>query len=98
MARLARVKPGLSHAQYRGGDVFEASDEEWQAFGDKFEEVRRPRRRPPPEPPDVTDAALQLAAELRIDLDEVEGSGQDGRITIRDVRAYATTLERESEG
>ena len=33
----------------------------------------------------ATEAALREAEDAGIDLDEVEGSGADGRITIRDV-------------
>lgn len=89
MGKLARVKPGLSHAQYQGGDVFEALPEEWAAFGDKFEEVRPDDGAPPPLPILVTDSAAQLADELGVDLYEVEGTGQDGRIIVADVRAFA---------
>lgn len=34
-----------------------------------------------------TEAATELADELDVDLDEIEGSGKDGRITVNDVRA-----------
>ena len=39
--------------------------------------------------PKVTHAAAQKAEELGIDLSEIEGSGPDGSITIRDVRRAA---------
>ena len=35
----------------------------------------------------ATERAMDLAGELDVDLDEVEGSGKDGRITVNDVRA-----------
>jgi pyruvate/2-oxoglutarate dehydrogenase complex dihydrolipoamide acyltransferase (E2) component len=35
----------------------------------------------------ATEAAMDLADELHVDLDEIEGSGKDGRITVNDVRA-----------
>ena len=95
MGKLARVKPGLSHAQYSGGDVFEASADEWAAFGDKFEEVRPDEGAPPPPPIVVTDSAMQLADELGVDLYEVEGTGQDGRIIVSDVRAFAAARAAE---
>ncbi|HEX8690330.1 MAG TPA: E3 binding domain-containing protein [Solirubrobacterales bacterium] len=34
----------------------------------------------------ATPAAAKIADELGVDLDDVEGSGADGRITVRDVR------------
>src|SRR5215204_3447215 len=39
--------------------------------------------------PKVTHAAAQKAEEVGIDLSEIEGSGPDGSITIRDVRRHA---------
>ena len=35
----------------------------------------------------ATEAATELADELDVNLDEIEGSGKDGRITVNDVRA-----------
>jgi pyruvate/2-oxoglutarate dehydrogenase complex dihydrolipoamide acyltransferase (E2) component len=34
----------------------------------------------------ATEAALRIAKELGVDLDEVEGTGAEGRITVNDVR------------
>jgi pyruvate/2-oxoglutarate dehydrogenase complex dihydrolipoamide acyltransferase (E2) component len=39
--------------------------------------------------PDATDAARQKAQELGVDLSQVQGSGANGRITVRDVQAAA---------
>jgi pyruvate/2-oxoglutarate dehydrogenase complex dihydrolipoamide acyltransferase (E2) component len=39
--------------------------------------------------PDATDAARQKADELGVDLSQVQGSGANGRITVRDVQAAA---------
>jgi ATP-dependent Clp protease ATP-binding subunit ClpC len=41
------------------------------------------------EEPDATEAAQHKAAELGVDLSQVEGSGAGGRITIRDVQRVA---------
>jgi hypothetical protein len=46
---------------------------------------RREQRRA--EKHNATEAALRIAGELGIDLDEVEGTGSEGRITVNDVRA-----------
>lgn len=55
---------------------------------------------------DVTDSAQKRANELGVDLAQVEGSGQDGRILVSDVEAYSGTAtgtsaeskEGQSEG
>ncbi len=35
----------------------------------------------------ATQAAMKTAQELGVNLDEVEGSGAEGRITVKDVRS-----------
>lgn len=53
--------------------------------------------------PDVTEAAATLAAENGVDLDAVEGTGENGRITkddvqkVLDAREEAGTTEEEQE-
>jgi pyruvate/2-oxoglutarate dehydrogenase complex dihydrolipoamide acyltransferase (E2) component len=37
----------------------------------------------------ATEAAIKQASELGIELDEIEGSGAEGRITVRDVKQAA---------
>lgn len=37
----------------------------------------------------ATDRAMELADDLGVDLDEIEGSGADGKITVKDVRTAA---------
>lgn len=39
--------------------------------------------------PDATERAQELAEELDVDLDTVDGTGEDGRITADDVRDAA---------
>jgi pyruvate/2-oxoglutarate dehydrogenase complex dihydrolipoamide acyltransferase (E2) component len=46
--------------------------------------------------PEATDAAKRKAEELGVDLSQVEGSGGDGRIRVRDVRNAATRETREN--
>ncbi len=51
---------------------------------------RRPGRRAQgaaSELPDITDAAEKQAKKLGVDLSSIEGTGADGRITVKDVRA-----------
>ena len=38
---------------------------------------------------DATEAAIRQASELGVDLRELEGSGTEGRITVRDVKQAA---------
>lgn len=39
--------------------------------------------------PDATDSAQKRADELGVDIDKVQGSGQDGRVLVSDVEAAA---------
>jgi len=41
------------------------------------------------EEPNATEAAKQKAQELGVDLSQVEGSGAEGRITVKDVTSAA---------
>jgi pyruvate/2-oxoglutarate dehydrogenase complex dihydrolipoamide acyltransferase (E2) component len=66
-----------------------ASDEAKElgiAAGRKAKELGERRRQHLAEKHNATEAALRAAAELDVDLDEVEGSGAEGRITVKDVR------------
>lgn len=46
----------------------------------------------------ATPAALKLAGELEdVDLTTIEGTGQDGKVTVNDVRAQAEELKKELE-
>lgn len=40
---------------------------------------------------DATDTARTRARELSVDIEEVEGTGQDGRVTVPDVEASASS-------
>jgi pyruvate/2-oxoglutarate dehydrogenase complex dihydrolipoamide acyltransferase (E2) component len=53
---------------------------------EKVKELGERRRHRKAEEHDATDRAYEVADELGVDLDEVEGSGADGRITVRDVQ------------
>jgi pyruvate/2-oxoglutarate dehydrogenase complex dihydrolipoamide acyltransferase (E2) component len=44
----------------------------------------------------ATDAALRIADDLGIDLNDLEGTGSDGRITVKDVRKACETSAQES--
>ena len=45
----------------------------------------------------ATPAATRKAKELGMDLSMVEGTGSDGRITVRDVENFAEEEEEEEE-
>lgn len=47
---------------------------------------------------DATDTAKARAEELGVDLEKVEGTGQDGRVTAPDVEAFAKSQEEPQEG
>jgi hypothetical protein len=52
----------------------------------KAREVGERRRQRKAEEVNATEAAMRAAQEVGVDLEEIEGSGPEGRITIRDVR------------
>jgi hypothetical protein len=52
----------------------------------KAKEVGERRKERKAEDLNATEAALRTAEELEVDLEDVEGSGPEGRVTIRDVR------------
>jgi hypothetical protein len=52
----------------------------------KVQELGERRRQRRAEKVGATEAAVRIASELDVDLDEVEGTGADGRITVKDVR------------
>ena len=99
---LVRIKPNLSHAHYSAGDVFDASPSEMSAFGDKFEVLPPPAPLSPPpvvissetvgqtatmrEEVEATEKARRWAAEHGVDLENMTGTGRDGRITLADVK------------
>ena len=56
---------------------------------EKVKEIGDRRRHRKAEELDATDRAYEVAEELGVDLDEVEGSGVGGRITVRDVERAA---------
>jgi e3 binding domain len=56
----------------------------------KVLEIGERRRQRRAEKHDATEAALRKAEELGVDVDEVEGSGAGGRVTVRDVERAAS--------
>lgn len=53
---------------------------------------------PEPEPvkPDITPSALRLVTENNVNIEEVEGTGTDGRILVADVEDYLNSAETEN--
>lgn len=66
-----------------------ASDLERHTVGDFTQENN--------EEVDATKAARDLATEEGVDLSEVEGTGEDGRVTKADVEAYLTEADDDGE-
>lgn len=60
------------------------------AAKEKVKEVGERRRHRKAEDHNATDRAFEVADELGIDLGDVDGSGADGRITVRDVERAAS--------
>ena len=56
---------------------------------EKVMELGERRRRKRAEKHNATESAIKQAKELGIDLDEIEGSGAEGRITVRDLKQVA---------
>jgi pyruvate/2-oxoglutarate dehydrogenase complex dihydrolipoamide acyltransferase (E2) component len=56
---------------------------------EKVMELTERRRRKRAEKHNATEAAIKQASDLGIDLTEIEGSGAEGRITVRDVKQAA---------
>jgi pyruvate/2-oxoglutarate dehydrogenase complex dihydrolipoamide acyltransferase (E2) component len=55
----------------------------------KVMELGERRRRKRAEKLNATEAAIRQASELGVDLEELEGSGAEGRITVKDVKQAA---------
>ncbi len=72
--KLDQILTALQNAPRNGSSPAEASPQEEAAREDEAEEIA------------ATAAARRKARELGVDLAEVEGTGQDGQITIDDVR------------
>jgi exonuclease VII small subunit len=72
--KLDQILTALQNAPRNGSSPAEASQQEEAAREDEAEEIA------------ATAAARRKARELGVDLAEVEGSGQDGQITVDDVR------------
>ena len=91
---LVKIKPGLSHAHYSAGEVFDATPAEVESFGDKFILVVEDEPEPGPEPPvtslhsSATRGAIALATEhgISLPLSGITGTGQSKRITKADVQ------------
>jgi pyruvate/2-oxoglutarate dehydrogenase complex dihydrolipoamide acyltransferase (E2) component len=73
-------------AKELGAAATDEAKELGQAATVKAKELAERRRRKRAEKHDATESALQLADELGVDLEDVEGSGAEGRITVRDVK------------
>lgn len=60
----------------------------------KAEELKERRRHHRADEHNATERAVELAEEHDVDLDEIDGSGAEGRITVRDVRAAMAESDR----
>jgi pyruvate/2-oxoglutarate dehydrogenase complex dihydrolipoamide acyltransferase (E2) component len=85
------VDQALQQAQQAAGQVTEqaaqdtvggVAEQAQQAVGGQQEEAQEQES-------DVTEAAKQKAEELGVDVSQVEGTGSEGRITVKDVTGAA---------
>ena len=89
LAQGGGVSPGQTAKQLAkelGAAATDEAKELGQAATQKAKELTERRRRKRAEKYDATESALQLADELDVDLDDVKGTGAEGRITVRDVK------------
>lgn len=86
---------GREFVPYEWRDIPAGSEDE--ARRNPFLILRDDNSPPPPDAVEVdaTDAARALAAEHGIDLAAVEGSGENGRVLVSDVRAMIAAEEEE---
>jgi pyruvate/2-oxoglutarate dehydrogenase complex dihydrolipoamide acyltransferase (E2) component len=74
-------------------EIGEAATDEAKDLGlaatRKVMELGERRRRRRAEKHHATEPAIRQASELGVDLDDLEGSGAEGRITVRDVKQAA---------
>jgi pyruvate/2-oxoglutarate dehydrogenase complex dihydrolipoamide acyltransferase (E2) component len=73
-------------AKELGAAATDEAKELGQAATQKAKELAERRRRKRADKYDATESALHLADELGVDLEDVEGTGAEGRITVKDVR------------
>ena len=76
-----------------GSAASEEAKELGLAATQKAVELSQRRRQKRAEKHNATEAALRQAQDAGIDLDDVEGTGADGRITVSDVRDAAKDEE-----
>lgn len=60
---------------------------------DELDAIEQEAERKDPADHDITEKALQMATDFKVDLDEVKGTGTNGRITVPDVDAYIKSRE-----
>jgi pyruvate/2-oxoglutarate dehydrogenase complex dihydrolipoamide acyltransferase (E2) component len=83
-------------AQMQPGETYEVSEElaERLLLTNDWEAPAKVERELGPSP-DATQGAREKAAELDVSLEDIEGTGQEGRITVPDVERHA---EANAEG
>jgi pyruvate/2-oxoglutarate dehydrogenase complex dihydrolipoamide acyltransferase (E2) component len=71
-------------------EIGSAASDEMKELGTaaarKAKELGERRRQRKAEKHNATPAALKAAQEAGLDIEEIEGTGSDGRITVKDVR------------
>jgi pyruvate/2-oxoglutarate dehydrogenase complex dihydrolipoamide acyltransferase (E2) component len=97
--RLENLKQERLRLELSGSDY--RSREKSPQEGERKEAIEQPVWRSPRRTggkAEATDAAKRKAEELGVDLCQVEGSGANGRIRVKDVLNAATRKTREDQG
>jgi hypothetical protein len=85
---IAKVATKIAAQELKAAAAHEATGLR-VAAARKAKEIAERRRGRKADELDATPKAVELAEELDVDLEEVDGTGADGRITVRDVRGAA---------
>ena len=88
--RMIQAFGGLEYVHYEWRRVPNDQHEEAQRLYEQeyLDLLIEKAAEPEPEEIDATEAAIELAESLGIDLASVSGTGVDGRILVSDVRAH----------
>jgi pyruvate/2-oxoglutarate dehydrogenase complex dihydrolipoamide acyltransferase (E2) component len=91
MAKEAAKVVAKTVAKELGSAATDEAKELGEAATRKMKEFGERRRRKRADKHSATEAAMRQAEELGVDIDEIDGSGADGRITVQDVRRAANS-------
>ena len=90
-----KVKAGMNHGaggKYPAGSELEVTQEELDAFGDKFVVLEQTEEKKSLRDIKATKAAFKAAEELGFDISKIPGgTGKNGTVTLSDVHEFYNT-------